>query len=474
MVISITICAMNIYQIVSKWTSTPFVNVIDPLPTPIYAIPFPSVVLCPHLHVQMSYCNVTKLKQVERFYASLVCPQMNAEKITLKERLNPEQNKVLQEFIKKGSPKCSDMVQMCYWRSSHGTEWFTEDCCEKLLTPVFTQYGLCYAFNGLPLSGLTNATIEWQKTFNENATARKLEWDLDTGYPKVFPPKPNMRPFRVTASGEVHGLGIDLFLNISEHQYDCDGNHVGFNILINSPTDHAYTSAVLRLPMDRMTTIEVTPTTYKTDSSLRSLTPDQRQCFFQNERELELYEYYTDSNCKHNMWIQETWKYCNCVLYNWPRERVENPICSTLSDFKCVDDIKERVDDQLMHNFYADSEEQRSPHEAVSCFPACNDVLYYTQVYYSDLVKEPRYSRFEWKSPRKGELTSINVHFHEDIFLGQHRHAQYDDYYFAGAIGGLLSLFLGFSIISVAELVYFVILKPIHIAFKRTFNKIHR
>lgn len=41
----------------------------------------------------------------------------------------------------------------------------------------------------------------------------------------------------------------------------------------------------------------------------------------------------------------------------------------------------------------------------------------------------------------------------------------------SGAIGGLFSLFLGFSIISLAEIVYFVLLKPVYVAFIDTFYK---
>lgn len=76
----------------------------------------------------------------------------------------------------------------------------------------------------------TNETLEWQKSFNPFVNTVPLEWDLDTGYPKKFPPTPGTLPFRVMASGEVNGLEIDLYLNTSEHQYECDGNNVGFNV----------------------------------------------------------------------------------------------------------------------------------------------------------------------------------------------------------------------------------------------------
>lgn len=57
-----------------------------------------------------------------------------------------------------------------------------------------------------------------------------LYWDLDSGYPKVFPPDPTIQPFRVMASGEANGLGLELYLNTSEHQLACDGSSLGFNV----------------------------------------------------------------------------------------------------------------------------------------------------------------------------------------------------------------------------------------------------
>ncbi|XP_063831727.1 pickpocket protein 28-like [Ostrinia nubilalis] len=387
-VVSIAFCAANIIKLFSKWTSTPFVNVMDSLPTPIWAVPFPTVVLCPHLHVKLSYANVLKLGR--------------------------------------------DLVKSCNWPAKHDTRWVTSECCEKYFMPIFTDYGLCYAFNSLPLNGMRNDTISWQRSFNRHAAPSSLLWGLDVGYPKVFPPDPSMQPLRVMVSGEDYGLGVELYLNISEHQHACDGNSLGFTVLIRSPTNHVYTSTVLRLPMDRMTTIEVSPITYKTDSALRSLAPDQRQCFFQNERKLEYYEFYTGSNCKHDIFVRESKRLCNCTLYNWPRKNASEPVCSTTKDFECIDDVKGKVEEQQIYAYYAECEEGKGSGEPASCHPSCNDVIYDSQVYYSDLIKEPGDPSPVWGRPKKGELTQINVHFYEDMFLGQHRHAQYDDYYFAG------------------------------------------
>ncbi|VVD00148.1 unnamed protein product, partial [Leptidea sinapis] len=266
-VISITMCAMNIIQLISKWTSTPFVNVIDSLPTPIWAIPFPTVVLCPHVHVKLSYKNMSELTNLQKFFASLVCPHMLPEQFATPSRMTEEESKLMLEFIVK--------------------------------TVVRSSLSL-YSQNMAFVMPSTTCHLE--------------EYE---GYPKVFPPVAGMIPYRVMASGEANG------------------------ILIRSPTDHVYSTTILRLPMDKMTTIEVTPTTYKTDASLRALLPDLRQCFFQNERKLQYFE--------------------SLVHY------------TILSNIQVVEQL-------LIYAYYKDSDEQRQHHQASSsCYPSCNDVLYSSQ-----------------------------------------------------------------------------------------------
>ncbi|CAG9782555.1 unnamed protein product [Diatraea saccharalis] len=479
-VISVAFCAANIIKLFCKWTSTPFVNVIDSLPTPIWAVPFPTVVLCPHLHVKQSFADVSKLDHLEEFFASLVCPRMLFLNKTLKHRLSPPEIDQLQMFILNGALSCSDIVKSCNWPAAHETRWVTTECCQKYFRPIFTDYGLCYAFNSLPMNGMKNDTLSWQQSFNKLASPAALEWGLDKGYPKVFPPDATMKPLRVMVSGENYGLSVELYLNISEHQHACDGNSLGFTagelggrnpalniastsgmdlldalnklhcfntefsffkfkkstfvVLIKSPTNHVYTSTVLRLPMDRMTTIEVSPITYKTDAALRSLAPDQRQCFFQNERQLEYYQFYTGSNCKHDVFVKESKRTCNCTLFNWPRKSALEPICSTDVDFECIDYVKGKVEEQQIYAYYAESEEGKSSKEPMSCHPSCNDVIYDSQVFYSDLIKEPGDPSPVWGYPR--------------------------------------NLFLGFSIISLAEFVYFVLLRPIHRVAKEAYHRI--
>lgn len=60
-----------------------------------------------------------------------------------------------------------------------------------------------------------------------------------------------------------------------------------------------------------------------------------------------------------------------------------------------------KVEEQLIYAYYDDSEEQRKPKStSTSCHPSCNDFMYSSQVFYSDLIKEPGNEAPEWGRPK--------------------------------------------------------------------------
>lgn len=120
---------------------------------------------------------------------------------------------------------------------------------------------------------------------------------------------------------------------------------------------------------------------------------------------------------------------------------VWDPVCSTAVDFNCIDSVKgaygcpqkqthvhkpirfitgfefvwqllrllvltisvfaAKVEEQLIYAYYDDSEEQRSSKStSTSCHPSCNDFMYSSQVFYSDLIKEPGNEAPEWGRPK--------------------------------------------------------------------------
>lgn len=56
----------------------------------------------------------------------------------------------------------------------------------------------------------------------------------------------------------------------------------------------------------------------KTSKKLRSFSPNQRQCFFQSERQLRFYKLYTQNNCEVECLANFTKIECDCVKFSMP------------------------------------------------------------------------------------------------------------------------------------------------------------
>lgn len=85
--------------------------------------------------------------------------------------------------------------------------------------------------------------------------------------------------------------------------------------------------------------------------------------------------------------------------YHLSGKHVSEPICSTKKEFDCIELVKAEVDEQLIYAYFADGDEMDHNEETLSCHPSCNDVIYTSQVFYSDLKKDQDESR-HWRQPK--------------------------------------------------------------------------
>lgn len=104
---------------------------------------------------------------------------------------------------------------------------------------------------------------------------------------------------------------------------------------------------------------------------------------------------------------------------------------------KCVKNIWEEKSAELV--------------ESCGCLPECNKIEYNFEV-----ITEKRV----W-SAHKDFFTNISasIYFADDEFLAYRRFESYGTVSLLSTIGGLLGLFLGISVLSVVEVVYFITLR---------------
>jgi Amiloride-sensitive sodium channel len=91
----------------------------------------------------------------------------------------------------------------------------------------------------------------------------------------------------------------------------------------------------------------------KSDDNLRKYPPQSRKCYFEGEKPLKFFKFYTKSNCELECKTEAKFQNCGCVLHSMPRDK-STKICS-------IDELKCKYDVNLT---------------ACECYSSCNDLTY--------------------------------------------------------------------------------------------------
>lgn len=181
-----------------------------------------------------------------------------------------------------------------------------------------------------------------------------------------------------------------------------------------------------------------------------------RQCYFNDERELQFYRVYNKPNCELECLANAVYHECGCVgfaapsicgyyilfelICNYIRAGLDTtPICERTNEIDCMQSIKDRYLAGLlpMHR------------HTCNCLPACNTVEYEAeQVIAIDRMADHN-------------EVAVLLMFKDNEIDSQKRIVRFGPIQLAGNCCGLLGLFMGISILSLVELVYFFSLRLI-------------
>lgn len=247
----------------------------------------------------------------------------------------------------------------------------------------------------------------------------------------------------------------------------------------------------------------------------QSCSADQRNCFFDNERQLKFFKIYSKSNCEVECLTNITYKECGCVLYWMPRMPqmfrfmslnydkfilfsgfIDTPICG-VKQHKCYSLHAYRYLNLNIASASTDIINQYDIPFKCNCLPRCNSVTYlaekkgsesqYNMIDEEDDEEEednmPMFlgSGFKARSSIKQsvlidetkistekpppaptfvdkadfEYLKFKVEFQKAQILPYKRVAPYQISDFIANCGGLLGLFMGISLLSVVEIIYF-------------------
>ncbi|KAJ0174664.1 hypothetical protein K1T71_009772 [Dendrolimus kikuchii] len=470
-IISIGFCAHLIKNLWNKWDQTPVIVSFAETTTPVWQIPYPAVTVCLETKARASIYNFT-----EKFHAyndgnlteeemhqhediAMVCDPHLPPATGRKYAPGPE----ILEHLKEVAPNLTQAIFGCKWQ---GTP--TQNC-SNLFYPVLTEEGICYTFNTMGSQELLR-TENLQTDYPYLEFERETEsWSLDKGYAS----NASVETYPHRGSGYGAQSGLIFLLSAFEYDLDylCKGPVQGFKVLLHNPAELPRLSQqYFRVPIDHEAVVAVKPNMMTTSEALRPYKAERRQCYFQDERYLKYFKVYTQANCEMECLSNFTYTRCGCVHFGVPYSQnmtvcsAANMVCLNKAQMELVTiEIETGLDQYKDDNETENLIKSREVSRHCKCLPACNSIEY-----------EPEISQayYDWKSLFKAwkmnfsdpeyqgmKIARVMIFFKEGQFITSKRSELYGETDFMANCGGLLGLFMGFSILSLVEIFYFITLR---------------
>ena len=141
---------------------------------------------------------------------------------------------------------------------------------------------------------------------------------------------------------------------------------------VHSPNDHPTVfnlAEFTSLYRGGLIEVLVTPKVIITDKSLKSLSPVERQCYFENEMKLKYFKIYTAQNCKTECISDQAFAEANCVPFYYPRN-------STM-----------KVCNLMERNFaHRKAKKITISNSCDQCLQLCNEITYETETRFRRLT----------------------------------------------------------------------------------------
>ncbi|XP_030376071.1 pickpocket protein 28 [Scaptodrosophila lebanonensis] len=481
LIASVYYCFILINSAYTKWNETPVIVSFAEKSTPVWNIPFPAITICSEtkrilkmdgptfadLYSQMKEDskegrvfkpdNISDM-EIEEFRTLLhVC---NTQIIDPNMPLLPGEDISYYDVLDRMLPPFERYFFYCRWLSR-----FNE--CDKFFKKTLTEEGICYTFNGLHSTDIYREdTYQFQRDAKnkvddldgKNTSALYPPWSLETGYA----PNSDVEtyPARVLSAGARSGIFMALQTFKKEVDYACRGPVQGFKVLLHAPDDVPQVSKqFVRIPMAKEVLIAVKPNMITTSEGIAEYHPLRRQCFLSHERTLRFFKVYTQSNCQLECLANFTLAKCGCVKFSMPRT-LDMPVCGE-DKIYCYDRAERKL---LVREFHrlrdlnAADGVQRGEEMACNCMPACTSLVYNTEISQANFDLEEMLiadgdTEFLREYPGS-QMSRLSIYFKESQFITSKRSELYGVTDFLANCGGIFGLFIGFSLLSLVEVLY--------------------
>ncbi|XP_055382440.1 pickpocket protein 28-like [Condylostylus longicornis] len=447
----ISIFAFSIYGCLSligntwnKWQENPVIVSFNEKSTPVWQIPFPAVTICPEL----------KFPQDKYNYSEVILKIINRELQNITEKENNYTDIMAHVCDYETVSEIFDMLRNDTNMFSDRDEFIDINTIVPILEELIP-------YDDMPFEGCSfqAKTMKCKELFRKTITKEGIcfKWNIEDGYDKNA--DRNAYPKRSLGSGAKAGLFLWLFSNKIKCDKTCKGPILGFKMLLHAPDEiDDISSQYIQVPLGQQILISIKPKILHTLERLRDYSPETRQCFFQDERYLRYFKYYNQKNCQLECLTNFTYSRCKCVRFDMPRNN-DTPICG-LKNLKCYNEAEYHL---LNEEFERGSKKSKNIFNSFSstcnCLPACTSIAYETEInqaaYNVTTHYEPFISKFPQEFSDIYEMSRVFIYFKEPQFLTSKRSELYGTTDFLANCGGLLGLFMGVSLLSFGELIYF-------------------
>uniref|UniRef100_A0A182PBQ5 Pickpocket n=1 Tax=Anopheles epiroticus TaxID=199890 RepID=A0A182PBQ5_9DIPT len=457
-------CGRLIQNIYRKWEQTPVIVSFAEKTTPVWQIPFPAVTICPETKARSMYLNISEVyhqmnntwrdemtdETYDRFRA--VAQVCNAH-ILLGISLNQTTDPNCVELLRNVSMPLYPALFYCLWRNE-GRQ------CSEFFTETLTEEGICFTFNAQSAEEMMRVDVLHSDYEYISEKRESPLWSLEKGYAENT--DLDTYPVRVLGAGARAGLNVLLFLYEQDTDFICRvsaaGPVQGFKILLHTSSEYPQVSKqYYRVPLSQEVIISVKPQMITTSDGLRDYTPERRQCFFNHERHLKYFKVYTQQNCELECITNFTLHKCGCVKFSMPRDNLTD-VCGA-SMIKCYNDAEDELLEEDVKYIVDKSHDYRAK---CNCLPACTSVQYDAEISQADLDWKSLFAAFKQTlgDQGDGQFARLTIYFKETQFITSKRSELYGVTDFLANCGGLLGLFMGVSLLSLAELIYFCSIRP--------------
>ncbi|XP_053958517.1 pickpocket protein 19-like [Anastrepha ludens] len=396
---------------------------------PIYKVPFPEVTICNKNRLNWERLEQVKEKFLWPAHHNSSYEQLFVEIIAMYDNLrfgyfyrfsNLKTKPIYElnyinftEVVRHMTWRCEELLTDCVWRDR------PMNCCDIFIRRRSTN-GLCMAFNSV------------------ESVVGSLKQKMDSKW-----------PWRVTESGPHKGLQVRVLLNEKKHS---PFTKVPKGILLMTVQPQVWSYTAIDIPRNVFARIYIDAYMSFFDSDTRRLSSKKRRCVFQDEVDSADFKtlsnhVYMLENCRAECQQEYLLHYCNCTVdLFFPAGSYR--ICK-LVDLPCLGHHNHLL--RYFEETAKDTFTTNNPGLACNCFFNCRSLRYFVKGRTRALQAHE-----QWTS---NDTVLLDMNFMKDYIFLYKTNLVYTWVDLLFNFGNITALFLGCSLISLVELIYFFLVK---------------